>query len=81
VLDEIAYPEKAAADVSHGVSFFTFFRDLTAAGFFSSRIGVKDIGYMGNEWRQSWDGCPTAAMQRLGVSHDVMNTRVPFQRG
>jgi hypothetical protein len=81
VLDEIAYPDKAAPDLSHGVSFFNFFRDLTAAGFFSSRIGVKDIGYMGNEWRQGWDGCPPAAMQRLGVSQDFMKTRIPFQRG
>ena len=80
VLDEIAYPDKAHADHSHGVSFFNFFRDLTAAGFFSSRIGVKDIGYMGNEWRQ-WDGCPPAAMQRLGVNHDMMKTRIPVQRG
>ena len=81
VLDEIAYPDKAAADLSHGVNFFSFFRDLTAAGFFSSRIGVKDIGYMGNEWKPQWDGCPPAAMERLGVSHDLMKTRIPIQRG
>lgn len=81
VLDEIAYPDKAAPDVSHGVSFFNFFRDLTAAGFFSSKIGVKDIGYMGNEWRQGWDGCPPAAMERLGVSHELMASRIPIQRG
>jgi gluconate 2-dehydrogenase gamma chain len=80
VLDEIAYPDKAPPEVSHGVSFFSFFRDLTAAGFFSSRIGVKDIEYIGNEWRQ-WDGCPPAAMERLGVSHDDMKTRIPIQRG
>jgi gluconate 2-dehydrogenase gamma chain len=79
VLDEIAYPEKAHKDLSHGVSFFSFFRDLTAAGFFSSRIGVKDIGYMGNEWRH-WEGCPPEAMQRLGVSHDMMSSRIPIQR-
>jgi gluconate 2-dehydrogenase gamma chain len=81
VLDEIAYPDKAHADHSHGVAFFNFFRDLTAAGFFSSKIGVKDIGYMGNEWRMSWEGCPPAALQRLGVSQDMMNTRIPVQRG
>ena len=80
VLDEIAYPDQAAAALSHGVSFFSFFRDLTAAGFWSSRIGVKDIGYLGNEWRE-WDGCPPAAMQKLGVDHDAMNTRVPVERG
>ncbi len=81
VLDEIAYPDQAAAEVSHGVSFFNFFRDLTAAGFFSSRIGVKDLGYLGNEWRPGWDGCPPAAMARLGVTPDMMNSRIPIQRG
>lgn len=79
VLDEIAYPDKAAPELSHGVNFFNTFRDLTAAGFWSSRIGVQDIGYQGNEWR-AWDGCPPAAMQRLGVSQELMNTRVPVER-
>lgn len=81
VLDEIAYPDKAKPEVSHGVSFFNFFRDLTAAGFWSSRIGVQDLGYMGNEWRTEWNGCPPEANARLGVSPDVMNTRIPIQRG
>jgi gluconate 2-dehydrogenase gamma chain len=79
VLDEIAYPDKAPTDLSHGVSFFNFFRDLTAAGFFSSKMGVKDIGYIGNEWRH-WEGCPPAALQRLGVSHDLMKTRIPVEK-
>jgi hypothetical protein len=79
ILDEIAFPARAKPDVSHGVSFFTSFRDLTAGGFWSSRIGVRDIGYVGNEFTQ-WNGCPPAALQRLGVSEDAMNTRIPFQR-
>jgi gluconate 2-dehydrogenase gamma chain len=79
ILDEIAFPEKAVPDVSHGVSFFTFLRDMTAAGFWSSRIGVKDIGYVGNQWT-TWNGCPPAALERLGVSESFMNSRVPFQR-
>ena len=80
VLDEIAYPKQASPDVSQGVTFFTFFRDMTAAGFWSSRVGVKDIGYVGNQWTQ-WDGCPPEAVRRLGVSEDVMKTRIPIQRG
>jgi gluconate 2-dehydrogenase gamma chain len=79
ILDEIAFPDKAAPGVSHGVSFFTFLRDMTAAGFWSSRIGVKDIGYMGNQWT-TWNGCPPAALERLGVSDSIMDSRVPFQR-
>jgi gluconate 2-dehydrogenase gamma chain len=79
ILDDIAYPARAKDEFSHGVNFFTFFRDLTAGGFWSSRIGVKDIGYMGNTYHQ-WDGCPPAAMSRLDVSQDMMKTRVPIQR-
>jgi gluconate 2-dehydrogenase gamma chain len=80
ILDEIAYPRRAKMEeVGHGVTFFTSFRDLTAGGFWSSRIGVKDIGYIGNQFTQ-WNGCPPAALQRLGVSEDAMNSRIPFQR-
>ena len=80
ILDEIAYPAKAAEEVSHGVAFFSFFRDLTAAGFWSSRIGVQDIGYIGNQWTQ-WHGCPPAALARLDVSEALMKTRIPVERG
>jgi gluconate 2-dehydrogenase gamma chain len=80
ILDEIAYPQKAASAVSQGVGFFNFFRDMTAAGFWSSRIGVQDIGYIGNQWT-NWNGCPPAALQRLGVNEGMMTTRIPFQRG
>ena len=79
ILNEIAIPARARPEVSHGVSFFTSFRDLTAGGFWSSRIGVRDIGYIGNQFAQ-WNGCPPAALQRLGVSEAVMTGRVPFQR-
>lgn len=80
ILDDIAWPRKARPELSQGVGFFNYFRDLTASGFWSSQLGVKDLGYMGNEFVQVWDGCPPAANQRLGVSHDLMNTRIPFQR-
>ena len=80
ILDDIAWPRKARAELSQGVGFFNYFRDLTASGFWSSQMGVKDVGYIGNEFVQVWDGCPPAANQRLGVSHDLMNTRIPFQR-
>ncbi|MCH8245425.1 MAG: cupin domain-containing protein [Bacteroidetes bacterium] len=43
-------------------------RDLTASGFWSSRIGVNDLGYSGNTARASWDGCPQDALEHLGLS-------------
>jgi hypothetical protein len=66
--------------VSQGVAFFNYFRDLTAGGFWSSKIGVEDIGYQGNKYVAEWNGCPPAAMQHLGVRPDMMNSRVPIQR-
>jgi gluconate 2-dehydrogenase gamma chain len=68
VLDDIAWPAKAKPEFSHGVAFFTTMRDLTAAGFFSSKIGMADVGYMGNGV-SAWDGAPAAVLQKLGVSY------------
>src|SRR5881396_1704788 len=39
VLDAIAWPAKAKPEHAAGVAFFNRFRDLTASGFFSSRMG------------------------------------------
>ena len=34
--------------VSQGVEFFAFLREMTADGFFTSEIGIKYLGYVGN---------------------------------
>jgi hypothetical protein len=72
VLDDIAWPAKARPEMSHGVAFFNRFRDLTASGFFSSQVGYRDLQYQGNVALPEWSGCPAAALQKLGVSEDVM---------
>jgi hypothetical protein len=77
VLDDIAYPKRARPAMSHGVAFFNTFRDFTASGFFSSRMGHEDLRYMGNAAVPVWDGCPPAALQHLGVNEQMMATRVP----
>ncbi len=79
VLDDIAWPKKAPATLAHGVVFFNRFRDLTAAGFFSSEMGYKDVRFVGNIFNPGWQGCPPEAMAKLGVSHDLMRTRVPVE--
>ena len=48
LVDQIAFPKKAKPEMAAGVSFFNLMRNLTATGFYTSEIGVKDIGYMGN---------------------------------
>lgn len=69
ILDEIAYPEIASAEVRQGVRFFNLFRDLTAAGFWSSKMGVEDLQYMGNV-PHHWTGCPDEVMEHIGISYD-----------
>lgn len=75
ILDDIAWPARARPEMSQGVAFFNRMRDFTASGFFSSAMGWQDLQYMGNVSRPSWNGCPPAAMQKLGVSLDIMNSR------
>jgi Gluconate 2-dehydrogenase subunit 3 len=70
VLDLIAWPDKAPADLHQGVAFFNRFRDLTASGFWSSQMGVGDIQYKGNVFVMDWQGCPPAQLAKLGVSYD-----------
>jgi hypothetical protein len=53
--------------LSHGVAFFSAFRDLTASGFWSSEMGVKDIEYVGNTFVAEWKGCPPEVLARLGL--------------
>ncbi len=69
VLDDVAWPEEMATlDVLPGVVFFSRFRDMVATGFWTSRIGVEDLQYMGNVYVQEWTGCPQEVLDHLGVS-------------
>jgi hypothetical protein len=70
VLDEIAWPARARPEVSQGVRFFTTMRDLVATGFWSSRIGIADLGYQGNRPIGAWTGAPAEVLQKLGVSYE-----------
>ena len=67
VLDDIAWPQKARPGMSHGVAFFNAFRDLTASGFFTTKMGIEDLGYMGNRYVPEWTGCPDDVLKKLGV--------------
>lgn len=57
ILDRIAWPARAAAADRPWTSFFTRFRDLTVSGFFSSKMGVSDLPYLGNRAVAEWKGC------------------------
>jgi hypothetical protein len=60
ILDLIAYRKNAAQDESltQAVEFFSFLRNFTADGFFTSKIGIKYLGYKGNTYLPEFPGCP-----------------------
>jgi hypothetical protein len=75
MVDEIAYPEKAKPDMQPGVSFFNTVRDLTACGFFTSKIGLADLGYMGNRPNQ-WNGVPQEVLDQYGLQYDARTLEI-----
>ena len=69
MVDEIAWPNKAKPDMEPGVAFFNLMRNLTATGFFTSEMGIKDLGYVGNR-PNFWDGVPDDVLKQFGLSYD-----------
>jgi gluconate 2-dehydrogenase gamma chain len=63
IVDDIAYPEKAKPMYSQGVAFFNLMRNLTASGFYTTRIGIDDIGYVGNT-PNVWEGPPADVIKQ-----------------
>ena len=68
MVDEIAWPKKAKPGMAQGVAFFSLMRNLTAAGFYTSEIGVKDLGYKGNVPNQ-WNGVPDEVLKQYKLAY------------
>ena len=68
MVDDIAWPRKAKPDMAPGVAFFSKMRDLTATGFYTSRIGMEDIGYKGN-MPTKWNGVPEEVLKQYNVAY------------
>ena len=75
MVDEIAFPEKAKPTMQPGVAFFNRMRDLTACGFFTSKIGLADLGYMGNRPNQ-WNGVPQEVLDQYGLAYDARTLEI-----
>jgi gluconate 2-dehydrogenase gamma chain len=60
VLDQIAFRENARKEpaLGPGVKFFSLLRDLTTDGFFTSKIGIEYLEYIGNTYLAEFPGCP-----------------------
>ena len=68
LLDDIAWARRARPGMQAGVIFFASFRDLTASGFFTSKIGMQDLGFIGNTFVREWKGCSDEALKKLGLA-------------
>jgi gluconate 2-dehydrogenase gamma chain len=79
IVKEIAYPGKAKPEMQQGVAFFNRMRNLTASGFFTSKIGIDDIGYVGNRPNQ-WNGVPDDVLKQYGLAYSEreLNESVTF---
>ncbi|WP_027303309.1 gluconate 2-dehydrogenase subunit 3 family protein [Rudanella lutea] len=70
MVDQIAYPKQAKPEMSQGVAFFNMMRNMTATGFWTSKMGIQDLGYVGNVPNQ-WDGVPEPVLKQYGVNYDA----------
>jgi gluconate 2-dehydrogenase gamma chain len=68
MVDEIAWPRKATPDMLQGVAFFNLMRNLVATGFYTSEMGIKDIGYIGNAPYQ-WNGVPEDVLKQYNLAY------------
>ena len=59
---------KAKPEHAHGVAFFNSFRDLTASGFFTSKMGIADLQYMGNRYVRGVDRVPAGGAEEARAS-------------
>jgi gluconate 2-dehydrogenase gamma chain len=70
MVTEIAYPKKAKPEMQQGVAFFNRMRDLTATGFFTTKMGIEDIGFAGNA-PNKWTGVPADVLKQYGMEDVV----------
>jgi hypothetical protein len=70
VLDDLSTYGELKPGLSHGQRFFRTFRDLTSSGFWTSKMGIEDLGYKGNTFVPEWKGCPAEVLTRLGLPEE-----------
>ncbi|MFT3701077.1 MAG: gluconate 2-dehydrogenase subunit 3 family protein [Agriterribacter sp.] len=66
IVNDIAYPLDAKPGMEQGVAFFNRMRDLTATGFFTTEMGINDLGYVGN-MPNVWEGVPADVLKQYGL--------------
>ena len=68
ICDRICDTRRAAADLQEPAQFFATYRNLTAAGFYTTLAGRKDLQYIGNVALTHFDGPPVELLKKLGLA-------------
>jgi hypothetical protein len=68
IADDICSAARAKPEFAKAAKFFAKFRDLTAGGFYTTPVGMKDIGYTGNVPLDRFDGPPLEALKKAGLA-------------
>ncbi|MBZ5857303.1 gluconate 2-dehydrogenase subunit 3 family protein [Flavihumibacter profundi] len=69
MLELIAYPGKTKPEFHQGEEFFNRVRNLVATGFYTSKVGIKDLGYVGNT-PNKWKGVPAEVLQQYNLKDE-----------
>ena len=69
IVEDIAYPEPQPSAMAPGIVFFSLVRNLTLTGYYTSKMGIEELGYLGNT-PGVWDGVPDEVLQEHGLSYD-----------
>ena len=48
MLDLIAYRKNDSPELGPGIHFFNWVRNMTVDAFYTSKVGMDDLGFMGN---------------------------------
>ena len=67
ICDDICYLPRAKPEFQAAARFFDQVRDLTAAGFYTTDAGMKDLQYVGNVPLAKFDGPPPEVLRKLGL--------------
>ncbi len=78
LIDRIAWPDRATIEDANAAAFFSRLRDAVVSAFYSSKIGVADLGYLGNTMVAHWQGCPDTVLARLDLTYEQSQWRAPF---
>lgn len=69
IFDDIAFSDNKDNDIQEAIRLFAVYRGMVLTGYFTSEIGIKDLGYKGNT-PNVWDGVPEEILKDYSVSYD-----------